>query len=274
MSRHVLAIDPTARVAPNAVIGSDVTIGPYCVVGPDVAIGDGCKLVAHVHIAGHTTIGPNTAIYPFASLGTPPQSVHYRGGPTRLTIGANCLIRENVTINIGTEDGGGITTVGDDCFLMAGAHVAHDCHVGKNVVFANNAVIGGHSEIGDYVFLGGHAAVLQRVRVGESVMVAGYGGLREDVIPFGFVMHPFGRLMGINLVGMRRRGIKRDAIHAVRAVFKILFKGEGRFADRIDQVAAGYGTVPEVAKIVSFLRSAKRSVMMGTPRGSHIDRFE
>src|SRR5690242_11955719 len=181
----VLAIDPSAKIARSALIGADVEIGPYCVIGPDVVIGDRCRLVAQVHVAGHTTIGAGTAIYPFASLGTPPQSVHYRGGPTRLTIGARCQIRENVTVNIGTEDGGGLTTIGDDCFLMAGAHVAHDCHVGNHVVFANNAVIGGHVEIGDYVFLGGQAAVHQRVRVGESVMIAGYTALREDAVPFG-----------------------------------------------------------------------------------------
>ena len=271
----MLAIDPTAIVAPSAVIGTDVEIGPYCVIGPHVVLGDGCKLVAHVHIAGHTTIGAGTTIYPFASLGTPPQSVHYRGGPTRLTVGANCQIRENVTINIGTEDGGGITKVGNGCFLMTASHIAHDCHVGDNVVFANDAVIGGHCQIGDYVFLGGHAAVLQRVRVGESVMVAGYGGLREDVIPFGYVMHPFGRLTGLNLIGMRRRGINRDAIRAVRTAYTTLFKSEGRFADRIERVANELGGVAEVAKIIAFLRSSgKRPVMMTTPRGSHIDQFE
>jgi UDP-N-acetylglucosamine acyltransferase len=270
----MLAIDPTARVAPSAVIGADVQIGPYCVIGPNVAIGDGCKLVAHVHVAGHTTMGPGTAIYPFASLGTPPQSVHYRGGPTRLTIGARCQIRENATVNTGTEDGGGITTVGDDCFMMVGSHVGHDCHVGNHVIFANNAVIGGHCELGDYVFLGGHAAVLQRVRVGESVMVAGYGGAREDVIPFGYVMHPYGRLTGINVIGMRRRGIKRESIHAVRSAYKILFRDEGKLADRIEQVAADFATVAEVAKIVAFLRTAKRPVMLAAARGSHVDQLE
>src|SRR5205085_11557860 len=172
----MLAIDPTARIAPSAMIGADVEIGPYCVIGPNAAIGDGCKLVAHVHVAGHTTIGPGTAIYPFTSLGTPPQSVHYRGRPTRLMIGARCQIREIVTINIGTEDGGGITTVGDNCFLMASSHVAHDCHVGNHVVFANYAVTGGHCEIGDHVLIGVHAAVLQAERAEEGVMGAGYGG--------------------------------------------------------------------------------------------------
>src|SRR5262249_7593082 len=150
---------------------------------------------------------------------------------TKLVIGAKCQLRENVTINTGTEDGGGITTVGDNCFMMAGSHVAHDCHVGNNVVFANSALIGGHCTIGDHVFLGGHSAVLQGVRVGESVMIAGYAGLREDVIPFGYVMHPFGRLMGLNLIGMQRRGIRKDAIRAVRSAYKVLFHGEKLFAE-------------------------------------------
>src|SRR5262249_22505801 len=135
------SIDATARVAPGAVIGTDVSIGPYCVIGPNAVIGDGCRLVAHVHITVHTTIGPRTVIYPFASLGTPPQSTRYRGGPTRLTIGADCDLRESVTMNLGTEDGGGITTVGDRGFFMANSHVGHDCHVGNDVVFANCATL-------------------------------------------------------------------------------------------------------------------------------------
>jgi len=267
----VLAIDPSAKVAPGAVIGADVEIGPYCVVGPNVAIGDGCKLLAQVHVTGHTTIGPGTTIYPFASLGTPPQSVHYRGGPTRLMVGANCQIRESVTINIGTEDGGGTTTVGDNCFLMVGSHIGHDCHVGDHAIFANNAVIGGHCEVGEHVFLGGHCAVHQRVRIGGNAMIAGYSAIREDIIPFGFVVQPVARLAGINVVGMRRRGVSRDAIGAVRAAYRILFEGEGVFAQRIERTAAELGAVPQVAEIVAFLRAAKRPVMMAKPRGSHID---
>ena len=155
------AIDPTARIEPGAVIGKGVSIGPYCVIGQHVAIGDGCRLVAHVHVGGHTTIGPRTALYPFASLGTPPQSVKYRGGPTRLVVGADCEIREGVTINTGTEDDRGITEVGDRCWLMVGSHVGHDCKVGSDVTFANNVVLGGHVTIGDFVVLGGQAAVRQ-----------------------------------------------------------------------------------------------------------------
>ena len=266
----MLAIDTTARVAPGAVIGENVTIGPYCVIGPNVAIGDGCNLLAHVHITGHTTIGPQTEIYPFASLGTPPQSVHYRGGPTRLTIGAKCLIREGVTMNTGTEDGGGITTVGDDCFMMAGSHVAHDCHIGDHVVFANNAVIGGHVTVGDYTFLGGHCVVLQRIKIGESVMVAGNSSTREDVVPFGYVLYATARLAGLNLVGMKRRGIPRPSIHAVRAAYRGLFEADGLFAERIARVDAEHGSVPEVAKMLAFLR-ASRKPMQAKPRGNNPD---
>jgi UDP-N-acetylglucosamine acyltransferase len=266
----VLAIDPTARVAPNAVIGSGVKIGPYCVVGPNVAIGDDCELVSQVSITGHTTIGVGAVIYPFASLGTPPQSVHHRGGPTRLVIGAKCQIREGVTMNTGTEDGGGITTVGDNCFMMAGSHVAHDCHIGNNVVFANNAVIGGHVEIGDYTFLGGHCVVLQRIKIGESVMVAGNSSTREDVVPFGYVLYATARLAGLNLVGMKRRGIARASIHAMRAAYRGLFETEGLLADRIARVDAEYGSVPEVARMVAFLRASRRP-MQAKPRGNNPD---
>jgi UDP-N-acetylglucosamine acyltransferase len=264
----VLAIDPTARIAPTAVIGADVEVGPYCVIGPNVAIGDGCKLVAHVHIAGHTTIGPGCAIYPFTSLGTPPQSVHYKGGPTKLVIGARCQIRESVTINIGTEDGGGITIVGDDCFLMTGAHVGHDSQIGRNVIIANNTMLGGHCHVGDYVFLGGHCAIHQNVRIGESAMIAGFSAFADDVIPFGFVLEPVARLGGMNVVGMRRRGIGKEAIRAVQQAYVSLFEREGEFAARIEKTEQEFGNVPEVARIIAFLRAARRRpIMLAKVRG-------
>jgi UDP-N-acetylglucosamine acyltransferase len=160
-------IDPTARVDRQATIGQGAVIGPFCTIGPHVTLGEGVNVVAHVHVTGHTTIGQGTRIAPFASLGGPPQSTRYRGGATTLVVGANCDIRENVTINIGTEDGGGITTVGDRCMLMVGAHVGHDCHVGNDVIFANNAVLGGHVSVGDFTVLGGQVAVLQYVHIGD-----------------------------------------------------------------------------------------------------------
>jgi len=261
------AIDPTARVAPGAQIGRDVSIGPYCIVGPDVAIGDGCRLVAHVHVTGHSTIGANTVIYPFASLGTPPQSVRYRGGPTRLVVGSGCDIREGVTLNIGTEDDRGVTEVGDRCFMMAGSHVAHDCKVGSDVIFANNVVLGGHVTIGDYVMFGGQAAVRQFVRIGEGAMVVGLSGVRADVIPFGLVQGPLADLIGLNIVGLRRRGIARADIHRLRRSYETLFFGAGTFRERLDRLSA-QSSDPLLDKVIAFIRAGKRPLTMAARRAA------
>jgi UDP-N-acetylglucosamine acyltransferase len=260
------AIDPTARVEAGAVIGPDVAIGPYCIIGPNVVIADGCKLLAHVHITGHTTIGPRSVIYPFASLGAPPQSVKYRGGPTRLVIGADCEIRESVTINTGTEDARGVTTVGDRCSFMVGAHVGHDCIVGNDVTFANNAVIGGHVSVGDQVFFGGHTAMHQYVRIGEGAMIAGMTAARDDIIPFGFVLGQTGELVGLNIVGLKRRGASRSDMHRLRRAYRLLFFSEGRFAERVDTVAREFDGDPIVGKIVAFIRDGgSRPLMKARP---------
>jgi UDP-N-acetylglucosamine acyltransferase len=248
------SIHPTACVEPAAQIADDVEIGPYCIVGPHVALGPGCRLLAHVHVTGHTSVGAGTTIYPFASLGTPPQSVRYRGGPTRLVIGRHCDIRESVTMNIGTEDGGGVTEVGERGFYMANSHVGHDCRVGREVMFANGATLGGHCAIGDYVFIGGLSAVHQYSRVGSHAMIAGLTGVRADVIPFGFAIGSVGQLAGLNAIGMKRRKFSREAIHAVRRAYRMLFFGEGTFAGRIELVEAELGSDAGVAAILSFVR--------------------
>jgi UDP-N-acetylglucosamine acyltransferase len=256
-------IDPTARVESGAAIGPDVTIGPYCVIGPNVVIGEGCSLLAQVHVTGHTSIGARTAIYPFASLGTPPQSVKYRGGPTRLVVGAECQIRESVTMNTGTEEGGGVTRVGDRCLFMVGSHVGHDCTVGNDVTFANNAVLGGHVVVGDNVFFGGQAAVHQFVRIGEGAMVAGLSGASEDVIPFGFVLGtPIGSLVGLNIVGLRRRGVSRADMHRLRGAYRTLFYGQGRFAERAETLSREFEGDPIVGKIVAFIRDGGSRPLM------------
>lgn len=261
------SIDPTARVAVGADIAADADIGPYCVIGPGVKIASGVRLVSHVSISGVTEIGARTIVHPFASLGTPPQSVHYKGEPTRLVIGADCDIREGVTANTGTVGGGGITTIGDGCFLMANAHVGHDCRVGNHVVFANNAVLGGHVEVGDHVFLGGNCAVHQFCRIGESAMVSGCSAVKEDVIPYGFVVDPMGRIGGINVVGLKRRGFSKSDLQVLRRAVHAIFTGEGTLAERVDRVAAG--APPLVAKIVDFIRAGKRPIMLMRQRGGH-----
>jgi UDP-N-acetylglucosamine acyltransferase len=252
------SIDPTARVEPGAVIGRDVLIGPYWVIGSKVVIGDGCRLAGHVHIVGGTTIGPRTVIYPFASLGTPPQSVKYRGGPTQLVVGADCDIRESVTMNTGTEDDRGVTEVGDRCFLMVGSHVGHDCQVGNDVTFANNVVLGGHVTVGDFVVFGGQAAVRQFVRVGRGAMVVGMSGVRADVIPFGLVQGPLADLVGLNVVGLRRRGWSKAAILRLRKAYDAMFFGAGTFKERLDQVAARSGDDPLIAEVIAFIRAGSQ----------------
>jgi len=260
------AIDPTARIEPGAAIGQGVSIGPYCVVGGNVVIGDDCRLSAHVHVAGHTTIGARTVIHPFASLGTPPQSVKYRGGPTRLVVGADCDIREGVTMNTGTEDDRGVTEIGDRCLLMVGSHVGHDCRVGSDVTFANNVVLGGHVSIGDFVVFGGQAAVRQFVRIGEGAMVVGLSGVRADVIPFGLVQGPLADLIGLNVVGMRRRGASNADIHRLRRAYAAMFFGGGTFRERLEVVAAASGDDPLVAKVIDFIRAGSRPLTMAVRR--------
>ena len=260
-------IDPTARVADGARLGAGVEIGPYCIVGPGAVIGDGCRLVAHVYVEGHTTIGARTKIYPFASLGTPPQSVHYKGEPTRLTIGADCLLREGVTMNIGTAGGTGETRVGDRCMFMVGSHIGHDCVVGNDVIFANNATLGGHCSVGDHVFFGGLSAAHQFVRIGEQAIIGGVTGVEFDVIPFGAALGARAELGGLNVVGLKRRNFSREAIHSLRSAYRELFFGEGPLAERIDVVAEAYSGDANVQKIIGFIRAGgKRRLTL--PRAS------
>lgn len=259
-------IDSSARIEAGAVLGQGVSVGPYCTIGPNVTLGDGCRLVAHVNLTGHTTIGPRTVIHPFASLGSAPQSFSYRGGPTRLVVGADCDIRENVTMNTGTEDDRGVTEVGDKCFFMVGSHVGHDCKVGNNVVFANNAALGGHVTVGDNVVFGGGVAVRQFVRIGEGAMLVGLSGIRADIIPWGMAQGPLAFLVGLNVVGMRRRGLSKADIHGVRAAYRALFFGDGEFRARVDRVAAEYASNPLVSRMFEFIRAGKRPLTMAAER--------
>jgi UDP-N-acetylglucosamine acyltransferase len=270
----MVMIDPSARIEAGAIIGAGASIGPFCIVGPNVVVGEGCRLLGHVHLTGHTSIGAGTVIYPFASLGTPPQSIKYRGGQTRLIVGASCDIREGVTMNTGTEDGGGLTVVGDRCFFMTGSHVGHDCQVGSDVTFSNNAVLGGHVTLGDRSVLGGQAAVHQFVRVGEGAMLGGMSGITRDVIPFGFAFGPKAELVGLNMVGLKRCGHSRAELHQLRQGFRALFLGEGEFRDRLEAVAATYAAVPLIGKIVDFLRAGGSRSPMMPPRRREAERQE
>src|SRR5580692_10278440 len=257
-----MTIDPTARVADGARIGESVEIGPYCLIGPQVEISGGVRLLGHVNVTGATTIGEGTVVYPFSSLGTPPQSVHYRGGATQLVIGVGCELREGVTMNTGTEAGGWITRVGDRCSFMVGSHVGHDCQVGNNVTLANNVVLGGHVEVGEHTFLGGHVAIHQFVRIGEGVMMAGMSAARDDIIPFGFALGQTGALVGLNIVGLRRRGATKAEMHRFRRAYRSLFFVEGRIADRIEAVAQEFADDPVVSKMIEFIRAGGKRPLM------------
>jgi UDP-N-acetylglucosamine acyltransferase len=248
-------IHPTAIVDSKARLGDGVTIGPYCTVGGDVVLGDNVELVSHVVAAGHTDVGASTRIFPFATVGLPPQDLKYKGEPTRLVVGRDCIIREHATLHPGTAEGGGLTSVGDGCLLMVACHVAHDCKLGSKVLLTNNATLGGHVHVADHARLGGLSAVHQHVRIGQHAMVGGMTGVEGDVIPYGMVVGDRARLVGLNLVGLKRRGFSRDEIHSLRAAYRMLFAAEGTLAERLDDVTELFGKVSVVMDIVEFIRA-------------------
>lgn len=229
-------IHPSSIVAPGAKIGANVSVGPFCTVGEHVVLADGVKLVSHVAVDGHTEIGEDTEIFPFASIGLRPQDKKFKGEASKLLIGKRNIIREYVTMNPGTEGGGLITQVGDDCLFMASSHIAHDCIVGNNVILANNATVAGHVTVGDGVILGGLSAIHQFVRIGDNAFVGGMCGLGKDLIPYGMV-NKTNTLTGLNLVGLRRRNVDREHINELRHLYKDLFFGEGTLAERATNVA-------------------------------------
>ena len=248
-------IHPTAVVEPGARLGEGVRIGAFSIVGPEVSLGDGCVLHGHVVVGGRTTIGPRTQIFPFASIGLQPQDLKYKGEPSTLEIGADNVIREHVTMNPGTEGGGMVTRIGNGCLFMVGVHVGHDCQVGNQVIMANNATLAGHVTVQDFAVLGGLSAVHQFARIGRYAMVGGVTGVERDVIPFGSVMGDRARLSGVNIVGMKRRGLSRDEIHDVRKAYRLLFASEGTFQERLDEVAVEFTSSAPVMEIVDFIRA-------------------
>lgn len=248
------SIHPLAVVEPGARLGAGVMVGPFCVVGGDVELEAGVTLVSHAVVAGRTRIGARTRIFPFASIGHEPQDLKYRGEPSTLTVGQDCLIREGVTMNPGTVAGGLATTIGDRSTFLANAHVAHDCRVGSDVVFSNNVMLAGHCRVGDFAILGGGAAVHQFVRIGAHAFVGGLAGVENDVIPYGMALGNRAHLAGLNLVGLKRRGFSREQIHELRRAYRLVFAPEGTLKERIEDVAAEFPSHPEVQEILDFIR--------------------
>lgn len=248
-------IHPSAIVEPGAQLGEGVSIGPFCHVGPQVRLADRVQLKSHVVVAGDTQVGEDTVIFPFACIGEIPQDKKFNGEATKLVIGARNRIREHVTMNTGTEGGGGLTSIGDDGLFMAGCHVAHDVIIGNRVIVVNQAALAGHCVLEDEVIVGGLSGVHQFVRIGTGAIIGAVTMVTNDVIPYGLVQAPRGVLDGLNLVGLKRRGVPRADITALRAAFQMLAQGEGAFQERArrlgDETESDY-----VRRIVEFVTAA------------------
>jgi UDP-N-acetylglucosamine acyltransferase len=261
------AVHPSACVEPGARLGENVCVGPFCHVGAEAALGDGVRLTSHVSVAGVTTIGARTRVFPFAAIGHEPQDLKYRGERVRLEIGEDCLIREGVTMNPGTQGGGGATIVGPRCVFLANSHVGHDCRIGANVILSNNVMLAGHCQIGDFVNLGGGSAVHQFTRIGAHAFVGGLAGVENDIIPFGIALGNRAALAGLNVVGMKRRGFTHEAIHTLRRAYKMLFGTAGTLRERADDVVNAFADEPAVQEMIAFLRAGGDRAIC-TPRES------
>jgi UDP-N-acetylglucosamine acyltransferase len=257
-------IHPTALIAEGAVIGAGVKIGPFCTVGARVVLEEGVELVSHVVVDGRTRIGEGAKLFPFCTVGLAPQDLKYKGEDTETVIGPRTQIREHCSIHRGTVTGTGVTRIGADCLLMAVVHVAHDCTVGDGVIMSNNVVLGGHVEVGDRAIIGGSAALLQFVRVGTGAMIGGVTGVTADVTPYCFVFGPRARMVGLNIVGLRRRGLSKPQLHNVRAAHRFIFSGPGVFAERLAIARAEFGAEPYIAEMLDFMATPSRHGLITT----------
>ena len=251
-------IHPTAIVHSKAELGTNVKIGPFSIVGENVKLHDSVELKSHVVVEGRTTVGAESVIYPFASIGHAPQDLKYHGEPSELIIGKKNSIREHTTMNPGTESGAMKTIVGDNCLFMMSTHVAHDCVVGNHVIMANNATLAGHVQVGDHALIGGLAAVLQFVRIGAYAVIGGMSGVESDVIPYGRVKGERAFLAGLNLVGLERNGFSKDQVRNLQRAFNELFGDEGTLDQRIEMVSNDFSTDQAVMQIIDFARSKTR----------------
>lgn len=247
------AIHPSSVVEPGAQLGAGVRIGPFCHVSADAVLGDGVELASHVAVRGATTIGAGTKVYPMATLGAPPQNMRHKGGRTTLTIGANCTIREGVTMHLGTDTSRGATEVGDNGNFLAYAHIAHDCIVGRNVTFANGATLGGHCEIGDNVNIGGLTAVHQFVRVGDNAFLGGCSAIVGDVIPYAIAVGNRAKLRGLNIIGLRRSGLPRAEIHLLRQAYRAIFDRSHTVAENVELARVEFSGSAAAMKIIDFI---------------------
>ncbi len=260
---------PTAIIEDGATIAGDVRIGPHAVIGPHVTLGEGVSVGTNVVVTGHTRVGARTKLFPGVVLGETPQDFSHKDEPTELEIGADCTLREHVTIHTGTARGRGRTSIGDGCYFMVGSHVGHDCIVGTGVTLSNNVLVGGHAQLGDYVLIGGGTAVLQRARVGAFAFISGLAGVTRDVVPYAYVTGRVAWIESLNLVGLKRRGFDRDAMRTMREAYDILFHSPGTvFQDRKGTLREAMGTDPLVERILAFIDAAPSRPYMQARRDS------
>ena len=254
-------IHPSSAIDEGARIGKNCSIGPFCSISSEVQLEDGVRLLGHVSIAGNTTIGSSTKIWPFASIGHQPQDLKFVGEFSELIIGKDNKIRESVSINPGTSGGGGITQIGNNCLFMLGSHIGHDCRLGNKIILANNAALAGHVTLGDGVHVGGLSGVHQFVRIGEGAFIGALSMVTKDVIPFGMVYGERAKLMGLNLVGLRRIGVQKELIKDLKDVYSNLFSDEGTFQSRLDVIDTKGN--PLVEKLMSFLNGESNRSLLG-----------
>ena len=251
-------IHHTSIISEKAILGFNVTIGPYCIINENVKIGNNVNLKAHVYIDGNTTIGDDCTFFPYSSIGTSPQDLKYKGEKSKLKIGNNNIFREYVTVNPGTEGGGLMTIIGDNCLFMINAHVAHDCKIGNNVIMVNNASLAGHVILEDYAIMGALSGAHQFCRIGKHSMIGGLSGVDSDVIPYGTVIGNRAYLSGLNIIGLKRRGFSKDVIQDLRKAYGVLFSSqEGIFSDRVKEVSEEFSDNEPIQEIVQFLKSEK-----------------
>ncbi len=254
-------IHPTAIISEKAIINKNVTVGPYCIIDDFVSIGENTQLISNVHISGNTVIGKNNKFYPFSSIGLIPQDKKFRGENSKLIIGDNNIIREQVTINPGTEDGGMLTEIKNNCLIMIGSHIAHDCMLASNVILVNNATLGGHVSIGENAIIGGNSAIHQFVNIGNNAMIGGMSGVETNIIPYGLYIGIRSNLRGLNLIGLKRKGLEKSIIQNINLIFKKIFMNNSSIELNIKNLAENEKKINEIKEIIDFINlNSKRGI--------------
>ena len=249
-------------ISKKAKIHSSVKIGPYCVIGDNIEIGEDCVLHSHISLSGNTKIGKNNIFYPFSSIGSAPQDLKYKGEKSFLTIGNNNTFRENVTVNPGTEGGGLYTKIRDNCLFMVGAHIAHDCLIGSNTILANNATLAGHVEIDNNAIIGGNSAIHQFVKIGKNAMVGGMSGLEKNLIPYGLYIGIRSNMKGLNLIGLKRKGLDNRKIKTLNQFIEKVFNKNDSIENNLNKVNNEFKSIAEIKEIIDFIeKSNKRGLV-------------